>query len=78
MALLPTLVEPPGLAADVPLKPTKITSLSGAFQEYTLLDETYVTPIPDKIPYEDAVVTPTGLSTATVGLFHDEYLSLEL
>lgn len=63
-----------GLAMGVP--PPNGAKLSGAFQEYTLLNEVLTSSIPDSLPYEVAAVTPLGLSTAACGLYQKEYLAL--
>lgn len=49
----------------------------GAFQEYVVLRENLVSPIPDNLSYENASVLPLGLSTAACGLFMKDYLALE-
>lgn len=53
-------------------------SLRGGFQEYTLLDEGLVAPIPECMTFETAAVIPTGLFTASSGLCQKEYLKLLL
>lgn len=63
-----------GLAMGVP--PPKGAKLSGAFQTSTLLNEVLTVPIPDTLPYDVAVVTPLGLSTAACGLYQKDYLAL--
>lgn len=49
----------------------------GAFQTYTLLVVHMVSPIPDNLPFEKAVVLPLGLSTAASGLFQQDLLALD-
>ncbi len=53
------------------------SSAEGAFQQYTVLVENLVAPIPRDIAYEDAVVLPLGLSTAACGLFQKDHLALQ-
>ncbi|KAI9835646.1 MAG: hypothetical protein M1838_005236 [Thelocarpon superellum] len=54
------------------------TSVQSGFQNYTVLLDHMVAPIPDAISYENAVVIPLGLSTAASGLFQKDQLALEL
>ncbi|ROW12028.1 hypothetical protein VPNG_05283 [Cytospora leucostoma] len=49
----------------------------GAFQQYTVLRQYVVAPIPDILPYEQACVLPLCLSTAAYGLFHKDALALD-
>ena len=49
----------------------------GAFQQYVLLRENLVSPIPDSLSYERACVLPLTLSTAACGLFMKDYLALQ-
>lgn len=62
-----------GLAIGVPPKPPHKATLSSGFQEYTLLDEALVAPIPKCMTFETMAVIPTGLSTAASGLYQKEY-----
>jgi len=48
----------------------------GAFQEYVVLREILVSPIPNSLSYENASVLPLTLSTAACGLFQQDYLAL--
>lgn len=48
----------------------------GAFQNYVVLLEQLVSPIPDSMPFEDAAVLPLQLSTAATGLFQQDHLAL--
>ena len=48
-----------------------------AFQNYTVLQDHMVSPIPDRLSYESASVIPLGLSTAACGLFQKDYLGLQ-
>jgi len=48
----------------------------GGFQLYTTAKEITVSPIPDSIPYENAVVLPLAISTAAAGLYQKGYLEL--
>ncbi|QYF74502.1 zinc-binding alcohol dehydrogenase family protein [Cryobacterium sp. PAMC25264] len=52
------------------------TSAGGAFQRYTVLLERMAAPIPDSMPFTDAVVLPLALSTAACGLFQKDQLAL--
>jgi NADPH:quinone reductase-like Zn-dependent oxidoreductase len=49
----------------------------GGFQNYVILLDNMISPIPDKISYEVAAVIPLGLSTAACGLFQKDYLALQ-
>ncbi len=49
----------------------------GAFQEYVLLRENLVSPIPEDLSFEQACVLPLCLSTASCGLFMKDYLALQ-
>ncbi|KAJ4287721.1 hypothetical protein N0V90_012425 [Kalmusia sp. IMI 367209] len=48
----------------------------GAFQQYVVLREHLVSPIPESLPYENACVLPLTCSTAACGLFQKDYLAL--
>jgi NADPH:quinone reductase-like Zn-dependent oxidoreductase len=48
----------------------------GGFQLYTVAHEITVSPIPDALPYENAVVLPLAISTAAAGLYQKEFLAL--
>ncbi|RDL35208.1 uncharacterized protein BP5553_07139 [Venustampulla echinocandica] len=48
------------------------------FQAYTVLETNMACQIPARISFERAVVLPLGLSTASSGLFHPDYLNLQL
>jgi NADPH:quinone reductase-like Zn-dependent oxidoreductase len=48
----------------------------GAFQDYVVLLEHMMTPLPDEMRYDQASVLPLGLSTAACALFQDEFLAL--
>ncbi|KAJ6109291.1 chaperonin 10-like protein [Penicillium sp. IBT 16267x] len=50
----------------------------GAFQLYTVLRQHMVAPIPDHITNEQAAVPGLGLGTAAYGLFHKDYLALDM
>lgn len=50
----------------------------GAFQLYTVLREYMVAPIPDNVTDEQAAVLGLGIATAAYGLFHKDYLGLDL
>lgn len=49
----------------------------GAFQDYTILLANMASPIPDALPFEQAVVLPLTLSTAACGLFQKDQLALQ-
>ena len=53
-------------------------SCEGAFQEYVVLRENLVSPIPDSLSYEHACVLPLTLSTAACALYSKDLLSLNL
>ncbi|KAK8061962.1 hypothetical protein PG994_008328 [Apiospora phragmitis] len=48
----------------------------GGFQNFTTLREVVTAPVPDSVRFEDAVVLPLAISTASVGLFDDLKLRL--
>jgi NADPH:quinone reductase-like Zn-dependent oxidoreductase len=48
------------------------------FQEYTVLDTTASSRIPDAMSYESAAVAPLGIATAASGLFLPDQLGLQL
>jgi NADPH:quinone reductase-like Zn-dependent oxidoreductase len=48
----------------------------GGFQLYTTAKEITVAPIPDSLPYEQAVVLPLSISTAAAGLYQKGFLEL--
>lgn len=48
----------------------------GAFQQYVLVPSVSVSPIPQHIPPQKAVVLPLSISTASAGLYQRHYLSL--
>jgi NADPH:quinone reductase-like Zn-dependent oxidoreductase len=48
----------------------------GAFQEYTLLADDMLSPILDRVSFEEACVIPLGLSTSASGMFEKDYLAL--
>ena len=50
----------------------------GGFQQFPVLMEHMVTPIPDSLSFEKAAVLPLALSTAAVGLFQKDHLGLPL
>jgi len=50
----------------------------GAFQEYVVLHENLVAPIPNSLSYDRACVLPLTLSTASSGLFMKDFLALNL
>lgn len=50
----------------------------GAFQLYTVMRQNMLTPIPPTITDEQACVLGLGLGTAAYGLFHPDYLGLDM
>jgi NADPH:quinone reductase-like Zn-dependent oxidoreductase len=48
----------------------------GAFQDYVVLLEHMMTPLPATLSYTQASVLPLGLSTAACALFQDDFLAL--
>ena len=50
----------------------------GAFQLYTVMRQNMLTPIPPGIIDEQACVLGLGLGTAAYGLFHPDYLGLDM
>jgi NADPH:quinone reductase-like Zn-dependent oxidoreductase len=48
----------------------------GGFQNYTVLQSNMATPIPPSMPFEQAVVLPLGVSTASAALFNKDCLAL--
>jgi NADPH:quinone reductase-like Zn-dependent oxidoreductase len=49
----------------------------GTFQRYVVILERLASPIPDSLSYVDASVLPLALSTASCGLFQEDYLGLQ-
>ncbi|KAI1119748.1 GroES-like protein [Nemania abortiva] len=66
------------VAAALGLAPTSANAAEGAFQRYTLVREHMAAPLPDHISYEQACVMPLTLSTAVYGLFHPDFLGLDM
>ncbi|KAH8898305.1 putative alcohol dehydrogenase [Thozetella sp. PMI_491] len=60
------------------IEPTVNSAAEGGFQNYVILHPEYISPIPDHIKYEEAVVTGLALATAGTGLFDKKYLGLQL
>ncbi|KAJ5730546.1 Polyketide synthase enoylreductase [Penicillium malachiteum] len=50
----------------------------GAFQLYTVMRQNMLTPVPPNITDEQACVLGLGLGTAAYGLFHPNYLALDM
>ncbi|KAL1889564.1 hypothetical protein Sste5346_008813 [Sporothrix stenoceras] len=50
----------------------------GAFQQYTVVHPLLAAKIPDWMSFADASVLPLTLATAAYGLFHPDFLALEL
>ncbi|KAH6854709.1 chaperonin 10-like protein [Chaetomium sp. MPI-CAGE-AT-0009] len=50
----------------------------GAFQLYTVLREHMAAPLPPSLSFEQACVLPLALATAAYGLFHGEFLELDM
>ncbi|MGW6792688.1 zinc-binding alcohol dehydrogenase family protein [Streptomyces chartreusis] len=50
----------------------------GAFQQYVVLMQHMVSPLPEALPFEQAAVLPLTLSTAATGLFQKDHLALAL
>jgi NADPH:quinone reductase-like Zn-dependent oxidoreductase len=48
----------------------------GGFQLYTVAKEITIAPIPDSLPYEQAVVLPLSISTAAAGLYQKGFLEV--
>ncbi|RYF03594.1 MAG: Zn-dependent oxidoreductase, partial [Oxalobacteraceae bacterium] len=48
----------------------------GAFQDYVVLLDHMMTPLPAALSYTQASVLPLGLSTAACALFQDDFLAL--
>ncbi|CAG7951286.1 unnamed protein product [Penicillium salamii] len=51
---------------------------NSSFQLYPVVTEALAAPIPDSLSFEQAVVLPLAISTASAGLFQKEYLNLPL
>ncbi|KAL2018158.1 hypothetical protein VTK56DRAFT_1234 [Thermocarpiscus australiensis] len=66
------------LANAVGGAPAANRAAEGAFQLYTVARQHLVSSIPDSISYEQACVVPLGLVTAAYGLFHRDFLGLDL
>lgn len=50
----------------------------GAFQLYTVVRQHLVAPVPDHVTDERAAVLGLGIGTAAYGLFHEDYLGLDM
>ena len=50
----------------------------GAFQLYSVVRQHMIAPIPDHVSDEQAAVLGLGLGTAAYGLFHKDYLGLDM
>ncbi|KAI1739699.1 GroES-like protein [Xylaria scruposa] len=66
------------VAAALALAPASANAAEGAFQRYTLVREYMAAPLPDHMSYEQACVIPLTLSTAAYGLFHPDFLGLDM
>jgi NADPH:quinone reductase-like Zn-dependent oxidoreductase len=53
------------------------SAAEGAFQNYVIILDNMISPIPDNVSYEVAAVIPLGLSTAACGMFQKNYLALQ-
>ncbi|KAB2570658.1 Dehydrogenase azaJ, partial [Lasiodiplodia theobromae] len=51
---------------------------NGAYQHYTAVPATLVSPIPSHLPFEQAAVLPLALSTAAAALYEDKNFNLPL
>jgi NADPH:quinone reductase-like Zn-dependent oxidoreductase len=51
---------------------------NSAFQSYPVAIDSLVSPIPDTMSFEQAVVLPLAISTACAGLYPKDYLNLPL
>ncbi|KAJ5107706.1 chaperonin 10-like protein [Penicillium angulare] len=50
----------------------------GAFQLYVVLRENMIVSVPDTVTIEQSAVLGLGVTTATYGLFHKDYLALDM
>ncbi len=66
------------LGHAVGLERSRNRAAEGAFQQYTVLLQHMVSPIPDDLSFEQAAVLPLALSTASTGLFQPDHLGLPL
>lgn len=66
------------LGHAVGLEQSRNRAAEGAFQEYTVLMQHMVSPIPDELSFEQAAVLPLALSTAASGMFQQDQLALAL
>ncbi|CAK7221651.1 hypothetical protein SBRCBS47491_004601 [Sporothrix bragantina] len=67
-----------GLGMDRAATESKTAAAEGAFQQYTLVRTILAAHLPEWMPYQDACVLPLTLATAAYGLFHGDFLALEL
>ncbi|CAK7244573.1 MAG: hypothetical protein STHCBS139747_006117 [Sporothrix thermara] len=67
-----------GLGMDRAATAEKTAAAEGAFQQYTLVRTLLAAHMPASLPYHDACVLPLTLVTAAYGLFHDNFLALDL
>jgi NADPH:quinone reductase-like Zn-dependent oxidoreductase len=51
---------------------------NSAFQTHPVVSESLISPIPDSITFEEAVVLPLAVSTASAGLYRKDILDLPL
>ena len=65
------------IAHAVGVEKSRNRAAEGAFQQYTVVLDRLTSTIPDSLSYEDAVVLPLGVSTASSGLFQKDLLALQ-
>ncbi|XXG98170.1 hypothetical protein Hte_004491 [Hypoxylon texense] len=66
------------LGQAVAVAPESNNPAEGGFQQYTVIRELYAAAIPDFVSHEEACVIPLTLATAGYGLFHHDFLALDL
>lgn len=66
------------VAAALAIAPISGNPAEGAFQKYTVVREHMASPLPYNISFQQACVIPLTLCTAAYGLFHHDFLALDM
>ncbi|KAL4997558.1 GroES-like protein [Aspergillus recurvatus] len=66
------------MGCGMALAPNVNRAAEGAFQLYPILRAHLAVPIPESVSYEQASVLPLTLCTAAYGLFHPDFLGLDM
>jgi NADPH:quinone reductase-like Zn-dependent oxidoreductase len=65
------MAQPAGVTKE------RSSAAEGAFQNYVIVLDNMISPIPERLSFEEAAVVPLGLSTAACALFQKDYLALQ-